>query len=243
MLMHYGDMFSLDSFQLIVMDECHYACGNHPYRHLMTKFYHTLPPKDRPHILGLTASPLISFSEHHTDEQLSGFLDNLEKTMDALLVSASGLESSDTATSSLKSRTIEEEVIEYRSSNSGRSIPSAKNLKVLRSRYKEFEQLEYLYRELGPLVLRIYCQVLLRELSRNFFEGESNDQFQQARQYIMVVKDFCEQETKIPRPAKVNSTIDTGTYFNRTLTIGLLISLQGTNRQASCPRGTPRRFN
>ncbi|KAG7344127.1 RNA helicase ERCC4-like protein [Nitzschia inconspicua] len=198
LLMHYGDMFSLNRFNLVVIDECHYACGSHPYRLLMNKFYHTLPPKDRPHILGLTASPLISFSENYSDEQLSGLLDNLEGTLDATLVSASGLQESfsEPPMLSLQSKTIEEEVLHYQSTNRGRSIPSAKNLLLLPSRYREFEQLEYLYKEVGPLVLRIYSQVVRRELSRNFFESESNEQFARAREYLKSVEDFCDQEVQ-----------------------------------------------
>jgi superfamily II DNA or RNA helicase len=163
--MHWGDMFSLDRFNLVVIDECHYACGNHPYRHLMTKFYHKLPPKDRPHILGLTASPLISFSENHSDHQLSTLLDSLEETLDATLVSAFGLNnSSDDDVSYWQSRTIVEEILHYKTTNTGRSIPSAKNLRLLPSRHREFDQLEHLYKDLGPLVLRRYCQVVQKDL-------------------------------------------------------------------------------
>jgi hypothetical protein len=189
MLMHYGDMFSFDRFNLIVIDECHYACGKHPYRHLMMKFYHTLPPGERPHILGLTASPLISISEHHTDDQLSGLLDSLEKTLDATLVSASGMYNA-----SPNVRTIEEEVLGYQSTNTGRSIPPARNWTLLPSRYREFKQLEYLYKEVGPLVLRIYCQVVRLELSRNFFESETKEQFASAKDYLKIVEEYCDQE-------------------------------------------------
>jgi hypothetical protein len=197
LLMHWGDMFSLARFNLVVIDECHYACGSHPYRHLMTKFYHTLPPGDRPHILGLTASPLISFSENHSDQQLSTLLDNLEETLDATLVSASGLNnSSNEDVSYWKSRSIVEEVLHYQTTNTGRSIPSAKNLNLLPSRYRELDLLEHLYKDLGPLVLRKYCQVVQIELSRNYFESESKAQFDAAVKYLKCVEDFCDQEVR-----------------------------------------------
>ena len=89
--MHWGDMFSMDRFNLVVIDECHYASGNHSYRLLMDKFYHPLPKDKRPRILGLTASPLLNVKENHTDEQLVAQLHALEATLDATLVSAAGL--------------------------------------------------------------------------------------------------------------------------------------------------------
>jgi hypothetical protein len=197
LLMHWGDLFSLARFNLVVIDECHYACGSHPYRHLMTKFYHTLPPDDRPHILGLTASPLISFSENNSDQQLSTLLDSLEETLNATLVSATGLNSSnDEDLSYWQSRTIVEEVLHYQTTNTGRSIPSAKNLKLLPSRYRELDLLEHLYQDLGPLVLRSYSQVVQRELSRNYFESESKAQFDAAIKYLKCVEDFCDQEVR-----------------------------------------------
>jgi hypothetical protein len=91
MLQHYADIFTMSKFNLLVVDECHYATGNHPYSLIMNKFYHTIPKEDRPHILGLTASPLINVRESHTDEQLNAMLTNLEKAMDSTLASVSSL--------------------------------------------------------------------------------------------------------------------------------------------------------
>lgn len=213
LLMHYGDTFRMDRFNLVVIDECHYAAsGNHTYRHLMTKFYHPLEPQRRPRVLGLTASPLLNVKESHSDEQLSTMLDKLEKTMDSKMVSAAGLigsrEEEDPAAKSvalistpsnnnLLHRVIDERALNYHGTNMNRTIPSADNLELLPSRYREFKQLENLYKDLGPLVLTIYCAILRRELSKNIFENESILQFDCAVDHLRRIEEFCNQEIKI----------------------------------------------
>jgi hypothetical protein len=210
LLMHYGDTFRMQLFNLIVIDECHYAAsGNHTYRHLMKKFYHSLESQQRPRVLGLTASPLLNVKENHSDEQLSAMLDNLERTLDSKMVSLAGLIAKEDATakslapitkstnSSLLHRVIDERALIYRGSNINRTIPSADNLDLLPSRYREFKQLEHLYKDLGPLVLTIYCSVLRRELSKNIFENESVFQFDCAMNHLRRIEEFCNQEIKI----------------------------------------------
>ena len=213
LLMHYGDMFRMDRFNLVVIDECHYASsGNHAYRNLMKKFYHPLELEKRPRVLGLTASPLLNVKESHDDKQLSSMLDNLERTLDSKMVSAVGLitthDGDDTQTGSIGSvntgsdtsgflhRVIREQTFNYRGKNMIRTIPIADNLDLLPSRYREFKQLEQLYKDLGPLVLMIYCTVLRRELSKNIFENESTLQFDCAVSHLKRIEEFCSQETK-----------------------------------------------
>jgi hypothetical protein len=213
LLMHYGDTFRMDRFNLVVIDECHYAAsGNHTYRHLMTKFYHPLEPQRRPRVLGLTASPLLNVKESHSDEQLSTMLDNLERTLDSKMVSAAGLigsrEKEDpaaksvapisiTSNNNLLHRVIDERALNYHGTNMNRTIPSADNLELLPSRYREFKQLEHLYKDLGPLVLTIYCAILRRELSKNIFENESMLQFDCAVDHLRRIEEFCNQEIRI----------------------------------------------
>jgi len=213
LLMHYGDTFRMDRFNLLVIDECHYAAsGNHTYRHLMNKFYHPLEIEKRPRILGLTASPLLNVKENHSDEQLSTMLDTLERTLDSKMVSASGLtvsqelddrlgQSNDPSASAgnnnILNRIIDERTLDYRSTNICRAIPSADNLKLLPSRYREFKQLEQLYKDLGPLVSAIYSTVLRRELSKNTFENESILQFDTALNHLERIEEFCNQQIKI----------------------------------------------
>lgn len=91
LLMHYGDMFRMSRFNLLIMDECHYCTGNHAFAIIMNKFYHTLPQEDRPHILGLTASPLVNVRDKHSDEDLDSMLSSLERTLDSTLASVESL--------------------------------------------------------------------------------------------------------------------------------------------------------
>ena len=196
LLMHYGDTFRMDRFNLVVIDECHYAgSGNHSYRHLMNKFYHSLEEQKRPRVLGLTASPLLNVKETHGDEHLSTMLDNLEKTLDAKLVTAAGLIASQKSGSFLN-RVTDERTFHFRGANVNRSIPQADNLDLLPSRYREFKQLEQLYKDLGPLVTSIYCSVLQRELSKNSFENESMARFDRAVEHLKRIEEFCNHEIK-----------------------------------------------
>ncbi|KAJ1963312.1 Dicer-like protein 1 [Dipsacomyces acuminosporus] len=48
----------ISDIDLLIFDECHHARGNHPYSLVMREFYDHCPPADRPHIFGMTASPL-----------------------------------------------------------------------------------------------------------------------------------------------------------------------------------------
>lgn len=152
-MVHWGDMFSMDRFNLVVVDECHYASGNHSYRLLMNKFYHPLPTDKRPRILGLTASPLINLKENQTDEQLVAQLQALEATLDATVVSAAGLGKDDDDQADSLSTTIDERVLYFRrTTQQRRFIPSADNLDLLKSRRRELKQLDQLYDDLGPMV-------------------------------------------------------------------------------------------
>lgn len=77
-----------------------------------------------------------------------------------------------------------------------RTIPQADNLDLLPSRYREFKQLEQLYKDLGPLVTSIYCSVLQRELSKNSYENESVLQFNRAIEHLQRTEEFCNHEIK-----------------------------------------------
>jgi hypothetical protein len=190
LLMHYADMFQMQRFNLIVIDECHYATGNHAYAVIMNKFYHAAPKdQERPHILGLTASPLVNVRENHSDEELDAMLTVLERTLDAKLASASGLISEN-----LLIKSALEQVVHYQGTNVGRWLPSADNLSLHESRYREFRQLNQLYQDLGPLALTMYCSTLVKELSRNQFDRETPQEFQRAVQHLAHLAKFCEQE-------------------------------------------------
>jgi hypothetical protein len=208
LLRHYGDMFQMNRFNLVVIDECHYAIGNHPYALVMNKFYHSLPPQDRPHVLGLTASPLVNVKETHSDDQLREMLVNLENTLDSKLISLSKVALDGDDPTDL-SKSAEERVILYKSTNTGKALPSAENLPLHQSRFREFRQLNQLYQDLGPLVLSIYSKVLIRELSINSFEQETPIQFSQALQHLNRIATFCDQEcTILPCEVRNNITQD-----------------------------------
>nr|CAD1836220.1 unnamed protein product [Ananas comosus var. bracteatus] len=47
---------TLDMVCLMILDECHRACGDHPYTRIMKEFYHR--SKCKPSVFGMTASPI-----------------------------------------------------------------------------------------------------------------------------------------------------------------------------------------
>lgn len=198
LLMHYADMFQMKKFNLLVVDECHYATGNHTYAVIMNKFYHKTEPSERPHVLGLTASPLVNVKESHTDEQLDAMLQQLEVTLDSTLISLGTLMStSSDGTNSVvdyQIKSAEERVIRYVETHRRRDIPTAMNSKLHESRYREFNQLSQLYKELGPLVVDLYCQTLINEMSRNEFESETPQEFNKAIEHLERIVNYCRME-------------------------------------------------
>ena len=195
LMMHYADIVNMSKFNLLVIDECHYATGNHAYSVIMKKFYHTTPKDERPRVLGLTASPLVNVKATHSDDHLKHMLGSLEQILDSTLVSISGLQLGQDSISGLDRKSAEERVIQYGGRiDIAKSIPSAENLPLHQSRYREFRQLEGLYQDLGALVVSIYCKTLIREISRNSYEQESNQQFNWAVKHLTDVALFCDQE-------------------------------------------------
>jgi endoribonuclease Dicer len=55
LFMHYGDLFQMQRINLLVVDECHYARGEHGYAQIMRNFYHPLDSHTRPRVLGLVS--------------------------------------------------------------------------------------------------------------------------------------------------------------------------------------------
>lgn len=212
LLAHYGDLFAMQHFNLIVLDECHYCTGNHDYAVIMRDFYHTCTPKDRPRILGLTASPLINVKANHSDAQLAEQLSLLEATLDAHIIpladlglskntigectkKSNGDDNDEHDTTNLYQKEADETTVTYQGWSASASrlppLPSSDNLELHPTRRKEFRQLEQLYEDLGPLALSIYSSTLVEELSRNTFEKESSEQFERAIQYLTTTTEFC----------------------------------------------------
>lgn len=189
LLRHYRDMFDMRRFNLLIFDECHYCSGNHVYAMIMEKFYFTTPKEDRPHILGLTASPLMNVRHKHSNEVLDDMLSKLERTLDATLLSAEAFISDD-----FRKAAADEQVMEYQGTATSRWLPLADNLPLHQSRFREFRQLQQLYLDLGPLATALYSSALVRELSRNEFEAESHEQHTLAVNHLKRIVQYCQQE-------------------------------------------------
>ena len=184
LFMHYGDLFSVERLNLLVVDECHYCSGEHGYSTIMKNFYHRLPVEKRPRVLGLTASPLVNVKIDVDDEKLGQMLDGLEQTMDSSIASLSqigvtGKDGDISTESGFLKREAEERSIHYEENpEQYPSLPNHDNIGLHESRIKEFKQLEHLYEQLGPKLTGIYASTVAREISRNRFENESSEQFQ-----------------------------------------------------------------
>ncbi|KAJ2832569.1 Dicer-like protein 1, partial [Coemansia furcata] len=73
----------ISDIDLLVFDECHHARGHHPYALIMREFYDHCPAHDRPHIFGMTASPLNSHqSASESVMHLRAMLDSSICTVD-----------------------------------------------------------------------------------------------------------------------------------------------------------------
>ncbi|XP_014275311.1 endoribonuclease Dicer [Halyomorpha halys] len=82
MILH--DYITLPRVNLLVIDECHHAVNKHPMKLVMEEFK-GVPTKDRPHVLGLTATLLNSNCK---PERIPTEIHNLEITMHAKIARA-----------------------------------------------------------------------------------------------------------------------------------------------------------
>ena len=194
LLMHYEDVFQMKRFCLLILDECHYATRNHVYASIMGKWYHPLPITERPHVLGLTASPLLNVKYTHSDEQLETMLAQLERKLDSQVVCLKDLEID--RETNLLHKPAEEKHILYRDMQHMPPLPSCEDVGLHKSRHREFHQLDGLYTELGPLAVSIYCRTLAREVSRNDFEKETMDEFRCVVQHLLRIADYCDEQFK-----------------------------------------------
>ena len=194
LLNHFGDLFYLERVDLLILDECHHCTKNALYAVLMRDFYHPLPEESRPRVLGLTASPLINVKVNHSDEQLVDQLAALEAVMDAKVASIEALALEQDSKLWLETQA-DEKIVTYdqaTESSASLSFPSPPEDLHL-TRVKEGNQLVQLGVDLGPLVLRLYCEALLPEISRNTYVDETNEQFQAAVRYYQELIAFCDR--------------------------------------------------
>lgn len=185
LLMHYGDIFSFERINLLIVDECHYCSGEHGYSTIMKNFYHRLPREKRPRVLGLTASPLVNVKIDVDDEKLGQMLDSLETTMDSSLACLSRIGVANTKGeisqgSGYVKKEAEERSILYQDPKPSDTplLPPHDDIGLHLSRMKEFNQLNQLYLHLGPKLTAIYSATVAREISRNRFEEETREQFE-----------------------------------------------------------------
>lgn len=193
LMRHFEDLFSLTRVNLLVLDECHHAIKKHNYAVLMQKFYHTMTVECRPHVVGLTASPIINVPKNVTDAKLAELLKELETTLDASLVSLSTLGISKEDAGVIESN-VQERLELYNNVNQTSTYPSHTKIGLHKSRNKELDQIKYLYNEYGPTVVYSYTKVLLHEISRNHYERESLAQHHLLREHLVTLCDFSREQ-------------------------------------------------
>lgn len=71
----------MESFEILIFDECHQAQKQHPYAKIMREYYHKLRMK-RPKVFGMTASPVTSKGVVSTEDSAKQ-MQQLESLLDA----------------------------------------------------------------------------------------------------------------------------------------------------------------
>lgn len=84
-----SNAMKLCDINAVIFDECHQACEEHPYQHIMGLF-DLYSPEEHPHILGLTSSLLIG---KVFPSALERVLDNLERTLKSNIETAINVQS------------------------------------------------------------------------------------------------------------------------------------------------------
>ena len=201
LLRHYPDMLSVQMVDLLVIDECHYVTGKHNYATILKDFYHTLSIDDRPRVLGLTASPLISVKvQHVNDTKLGALLSDFESIMDARLFGLPldmAMSNEQGGRGEMMIKEAEESVVEYNSEQNGfdTTLPPVE-IYLHKSRKKEIEQLQQLCNEVGFEVTAVYASTLAQEVGRNEFEHETPQQFENLKSYLSSVSEHLHQSMK-----------------------------------------------
>eukprot|EP00804_Cyclotella_cryptica_P016705 CCRYP_002011-RB/>CCRYP_002011-RB protein AED:0.04 eAED:0.04 QI:412/1/1/1/0.83/0.85/7/239/1584 len=190
LLNHYQDILSLTDVSLLVIDECHYATGDHNYATILRKYYHPLKEgkRQRPRILGLTASPLINVSIRTNEEKLQSLLSEFESIMDSRLVGFP----SDHKLGNSSFSNVEQKVVGYESREIV-ILPNQGNWKLHWSRKNEINQLQYLCNEVGLRVTAAYVSKLAREVSRNEFDQETSQQCENLKSYLIYVENHLNE--------------------------------------------------
>jgi superfamily II DNA or RNA helicase len=153
----------MESISLLIVDEAHNCVGQSPYAQIIRDVYGACNASDRPRVLGLTASPLIN---HKTRENLPDQLRDLEKLMDSRVVSVHslGLQGS----SFLRKDAEEQAIVFDNHPKLPEDYPRKDSSRLSKQRFKELNQLDDLYANLGPFAVALYCPSLVSSLEQNF---------------------------------------------------------------------------
>lgn len=200
MLSHYGDLISVKNWKLLILDECHNTTGDSPYQTIMQNFYRETPLKDRPRVLGLTASPLINAKKGHSDEKLQNELTELEMRLDSRIVSLENWNSREG--DDYRRRFIENEaeeiVIHYdimKSPGFNTTWPQMDQFAMHVGRRNECQQFLRLFEDVGPFPTALYARQVVQDLATpNAYEGETEYELTSARHYLRLLIAFCEQQ-------------------------------------------------
>lgn len=177
LFMHYGELFSFERINLLIVDECHYASGEHGYTTILRNFYHKLPKELRPRVLGLTASPLVNIKVDVEEAKLGEMLQQLEERLDSRLACLAKLGIGDDGDLGYNRKEAEERCVHYHRASGLPSFPDHTNIGLHDSRCREFNQLIDLYLDLGPKLTSIYSATVAREISMNRYDEESKEEF------------------------------------------------------------------
>ena len=197
LLSHYGDAFSIDKLSLLIFDECHHCTGKSPYVSILEHFYHPTPRDKRPRVLALTASPLINLRTNVSLPQLDKLVRDLETVLDAKIVSMKALGIRESEAAMYLNRDVSENILTYQvqDANLNQKLPDYETDRIHRCRRRHLDQLQQLFVDLGPLVVRLYCQYALQDFkSRNEYEAESAEQFISAREYLQSLIAWCKDQ-------------------------------------------------
>jgi len=190
LLRHHGNKFNFNRVNLLVMDDCHHAIKQHNYALIMEKFYHARASKhSRPHVLGLTASPILNINSQALVEKI---LNEIELKLDAQMMNLSNLIIAQDELGVIESK-VEELVVYYTNDNVNNNWPNIETSGIKTARLKELDQLRFLYEEFGPLLVKQYCQNLVVELSQNIYDKESTEQYKALVLYLHAFIEFCTQ--------------------------------------------------
>mmetsp|Transcript_3985 Transcript_3985/g.5196 ORF Transcript_3985/g.5196 Transcript_3985/m.5196 type:complete len:1557 (+) Transcript_3985:97-4767(+) len=193
LLRHYSNTFYLSRVNLIVVDECHHSIGNHSYAVIFRNYYHVLSKELRPHVLGLTASPIINIKKKViTSKEIEEKLSELESALDARVVSLTNLQFMKEEGNEVMHSNVEEKSILYEDNHLPSSnFPSHENIGLHQNRIKELNQLCYLLEQYGPVLVWKYSEAVEREISRNRYEGETENQFYILKNHLTAVSEHC----------------------------------------------------